>query len=158
MWRFFLDTLPHRLNLSSRGLDIDSIMYPLCNNNVESNAHVFYSCDNASNIWNLVRGWRDAKFPLLSSYEDWDSWFLHWHASNDAKVQAYCSRCERLHLYTLFQIFPYRRFVQFGADQDCYCGAVDYRRKLGVKPNMLALKLVASQVAINSPKYKEFFL
>nr|GEW09968.1 RNA-directed DNA polymerase, eukaryota [Tanacetum cinerariifolium] len=89
MWRFFLDRLPHRLNLSSRGLDIDSIMCPLCKNNVDSNAHVFFSCDITSNVWNLVRGWCDAKFPLLSSCEDWESWFLHWHASNDAKVQAY---------------------------------------------------------------------
>lgn len=51
------------------------------------------------------------------------------------------------------------RFVQFGADQDCHCGAADCRRKLGVKPNKskfpssdAALKMVACQVAINSPK------
>ncbi|GJY88918.1 hypothetical protein Tco_0503546 [Tanacetum coccineum] len=42
-----------------------------------------------------------------------------------------------------------------------YSGVVDYRRKLGVKPNKsklsssdAALKLVACQVAINSPKVK----
>lgn len=53
------------------------------------------------------------------------------------------------------------QFVQFGADQDCHCGAVDCRRKLGVKPNKskfpssdAALKIVACQVAINSPKVK----
>ncbi|PWA65768.1 AWS-like protein [Artemisia annua] len=54
-------------------------------------------------------------------------------------------------------------FVQFGADQDCHCGAAGCRRKLGVKPNNnkaklfssdAALKLVACQVAINSPKVK----
>ncbi|KAL8193924.1 hypothetical protein R6Q57_026166 [Mikania cordata] len=53
------------------------------------------------------------------------------------------------------------QFVQFGADQDCHCGAVGCRRKLGVKPNKskfpssdAALKMVACQVAINSPKVK----
>ncbi|KAF5769437.1 putative [histone H3]-lysine(4) N-trimethyltransferase chromatin remodeling SET family [Helianthus annuus] len=53
------------------------------------------------------------------------------------------------------------QFVQFGADQDCHCGAVDCRRKLGVKPNkskfpssVAALKMVTCQVAINSPKVK----
>ncbi|GJW28107.1 RNA-directed DNA polymerase, eukaryota [Tanacetum coccineum] len=56
MWRLFLDRLPHRLNLSLRGLDIDSIMCPLCNNHVESNAHVFFSCDIARDVWSLVRG------------------------------------------------------------------------------------------------------
>lgn len=53
--------------------------------------------------------------------------------------------------------------MQFGADQDCHCGAAGCRRKLGVKPNNnkaklsssdAALKLVACEVAINSPKVK----
>ncbi|CAN4110231.1 unnamed protein product [Withania somnifera] len=54
------------------------------------------------------------------------------------------------------------QFVQFGADQDCHCGAVGCRRKLGVKPNKpkhpasdaAALKIVACQVAATSPKLK----
>ncbi|KAG8661490.1 histone-lysine N-methyltransferase ASHH3 isoform X2 [Manihot esculenta] len=52
------------------------------------------------------------------------------------------------------------QFVQFGADQDCHCGAVGCRRKLGVKPSKpkissdAALQLVACQVAVSSPKLK----
>lgn len=53
------------------------------------------------------------------------------------------------------------QFVQFGADEDCHCGAVRCRRKLGVKPNKpklpasdTALKIVACQVAATSPKLK----
>ncbi|KAL4580153.1 hypothetical protein LXL04_016334 [Taraxacum kok-saghyz] len=53
------------------------------------------------------------------------------------------------------------QFVQFGADQDCHCGAKGCRQKLGAKPNKskfpssdAALKIVACQVAINSPKVK----
>ncbi|GJX87694.1 RNA-directed DNA polymerase, eukaryota, reverse transcriptase zinc-binding domain protein, partial [Tanacetum coccineum] len=56
MWRMLLDRLPHRLNLSSRGLDIDSILCPVCFEHVESNSHAFFSCSAASNIWRLVRG------------------------------------------------------------------------------------------------------
>ncbi|KAL3347232.1 hypothetical protein AABB24_021091, partial [Solanum stoloniferum] len=45
------------------------------------------------------------------------------------------------------------QFVQFGADQDCHCGAINCKRKLGIRPNKLklpssdaaALKLVACQ-------------
>ncbi|XP_041013792.1 histone-lysine N-methyltransferase ASHH3-like isoform X3 [Juglans microcarpa x Juglans regia] len=49
----------------------------------------------------------------------------------------------------------FSRLVQFGADQDCHCGAVGCRRKLGVKPTKpkissdAALKLVAYQVYQN---------
>ncbi|XP_048319328.2 histone-lysine N-methyltransferase ASHH3 [Ziziphus jujuba] len=52
------------------------------------------------------------------------------------------------------------QFVQFGADQDCHCGAVGCRRKLGVRPTKpkmssdAALRLVACQVAVSSPKLK----
>ncbi|KAL5554773.1 hypothetical protein UlMin_042174, partial [Ulmus minor] len=52
------------------------------------------------------------------------------------------------------------KFVQFGADQDCHCGAAGCRRKLGVRPTKpkmssdAALKLVACQVAMSSPKLK----
>ncbi|GKA90349.1 RNA-directed DNA polymerase, eukaryota [Tanacetum coccineum] len=73
MWRLFLDTLPRRFNLSSRGLDIDSIMCPVCNEHVESNTHVFFSCDTASIVWRLVRAWSDFKIPILSSCKDLDS-------------------------------------------------------------------------------------
>lgn len=52
------------------------------------------------------------------------------------------------------------QFVQFGADQDCHCGAKGCRQKLGVKPSKpkissdAALKLVACQVAVSSTKLK----
>ncbi|XP_041999106.1 histone-lysine N-methyltransferase ASHH3-like [Salvia splendens] len=52
------------------------------------------------------------------------------------------------------------QFVQFGADQDCHCGAAGCRKKLGVKPSKpkpssdAALKIVTCQVAANCPKLK----
>ncbi|XP_027181736.1 histone-lysine N-methyltransferase ASHH3 [Coffea eugenioides] len=55
------------------------------------------------------------------------------------------------------------QFVQFGADQNCYCGAAGCRQKLGVKPNKpktpssdAALEIVACQLAVTSPKVKAF--
>ncbi|CAN8284548.1 unnamed protein product [Cochlearia groenlandica] len=50
------------------------------------------------------------------------------------------------------------QFVQFGADQDCHCGAVSCRKKLGVKPSKPklaseeAFNLVAREVAQTLPK------
>lgn len=50
------------------------------------------------------------------------------------------------------------QFVQFGADQDCHCGAIGCRRKLGVKPSKPkgpsdeALHVVVSEVAQTLPK------
>ncbi|GKB81306.1 hypothetical protein Tco_0948201 [Tanacetum coccineum] len=72
--------LPHRFNLSSRGLDINSIMCPVSNGHAESNIHVFFSCDTASIVWRLVHAWSDSKISILSSCEDLDSWLPSWRA------------------------------------------------------------------------------
>ena len=45
MWRLRLDRLPHRLNLSRRGIDINSILCSVCNKGMESNEHLFCSCE-----------------------------------------------------------------------------------------------------------------
>ncbi|KAF6169095.1 hypothetical protein GIB67_038592 [Kingdonia uniflora] len=54
------------------------------------------------------------------------------------------------------------QFVQFGADQDCHCGALGCRQKLGAKPSKhkssssdAAFKLVAREVAASSHKLKQ---
>lgn len=58
------------------------------------------------------------------------------------------------------------QFVQFGADQDCHCGAAGCRRKLGAKPSKpkmssdAALKLVACQngdlhIGSSQPPYNQ---
>nr|GFA31013.1 hypothetical protein [Tanacetum cinerariifolium] len=50
LWRLSLDRLPHRLNLSSHGLDIPTISYSSCNGNVASAYHVFFECDLVKEI------------------------------------------------------------------------------------------------------------
>ncbi|GJW51150.1 RNA-directed DNA polymerase, eukaryota [Tanacetum coccineum] len=53
-WKICLDRLPTRLNLSSRGLDIPSILCPLCNEAVESTSHLFFSCPLARQFMRLI--------------------------------------------------------------------------------------------------------
>ncbi|GKC40667.1 RNA-directed DNA polymerase, eukaryota [Tanacetum coccineum] len=50
IWRLILDRLPTRLNLSLLGIDIPSIACTTCNASMETNEHVFFECDTASNI------------------------------------------------------------------------------------------------------------
>ncbi|GJR76426.1 RNA-directed DNA polymerase, eukaryota [Tanacetum coccineum] len=84
-----IDRLPNRLNLSSRGLDIDSIMCPVCNSSVESSVHTFFTCDTTSDVWHRVHTWTDSMLLLFSSYDDWDIWLQSWQAPNSKKDRAY---------------------------------------------------------------------
>ncbi|GKE00383.1 RNA-directed DNA polymerase, eukaryota, reverse transcriptase zinc-binding domain protein, partial [Tanacetum coccineum] len=84
-----VNRLPNRLNLSSRGLDLDSISCMVCNGSVESNTHIFFTCDTATSVWRLVESWTGFSFPIFCSCEDWDFWFDSWHASKDKKSRTY---------------------------------------------------------------------
>ena len=52
MWRIAHNSLPHRLNLLRRGMDLDPIC-PMCNRMNEDGAHLFLKCKAAK------MGWRD---------------------------------------------------------------------------------------------------
>nr|GEY05577.1 reverse transcriptase domain-containing protein [Tanacetum cinerariifolium] len=87
LWRLSLDRLPHRLNLSSRGIDIPTISCSSDNGNVESADHIFFACDLAKDVWSLVRKWCDLSSPSFVSYVDWKSWLCLWHVSKGPNVE-----------------------------------------------------------------------
>nr|GEY47453.1 RNA-directed DNA polymerase, eukaryota, reverse transcriptase zinc-binding domain protein [Tanacetum cinerariifolium] len=49
-WRFCLDKLPTRANLSLRGMDVPSIACPFCKSAVESSSHIFFACPLARQV------------------------------------------------------------------------------------------------------------
>nr|GEY28764.1 RNA-directed DNA polymerase, eukaryota [Tanacetum cinerariifolium] len=111
LWRLSIYRLPHRLNLSSRGLDIPTISYSSCNGNVESADHVFFECDLVKEIWCLVCKWCDISIPTFASYDTWNSWFFTWQAT----------KAKSRRLYIIFAalfwwIWRYRNSVTFSSD------------------------------------------
>ncbi|GKB86836.1 RNA-directed DNA polymerase, eukaryota, reverse transcriptase zinc-binding domain protein [Tanacetum coccineum] len=89
IWRLSLDRLPHRLNLSLRGMDILTISCSSCNANVESANHIFFECTIASDMWKLVYRWCDIPFVQALSFEAFKDWFSSWHAPKDKKHKLY---------------------------------------------------------------------
>ena len=75
-WKVKMDGLPTRLKLSYRGLDINSILCPVCGIAVESSRHLFFECFLARDIFRKVCQWWDINFRELHSFEDWSDWLL----------------------------------------------------------------------------------
>ncbi|GKB47939.1 RNA-directed DNA polymerase, eukaryota [Tanacetum coccineum] len=73
-WKVKLDVLPTRFNLSKRGLDINSILCPICENYAESSSHLFFACSLARDIFRNIASWWDVKSPHVSSFEEWEMW------------------------------------------------------------------------------------
>ncbi|GJR41801.1 RNA-directed DNA polymerase, eukaryota [Tanacetum coccineum] len=110
MWRLSLDRLPHRLNLSSRGMDIPAISCPSCNANVESANHVFFECDIATDMWKLVFRWCDIPLFQASSWDSFNDWIISWHASKEKKHRFYVITTS-----VLWWLWRYRNSVTFSS-------------------------------------------
>ncbi|GKA38747.1 RNA-directed DNA polymerase, eukaryota [Tanacetum coccineum] len=83
---FKLDNLPTRLNLSRRGVDLESIFCPICNLAVESSDHILFQCSLVKEIYFKIANWWDIDAVVLSSYIDWWSWFSSIHLSTKLKM------------------------------------------------------------------------
>ncbi|GJZ40520.1 RNA-directed DNA polymerase, eukaryota, reverse transcriptase zinc-binding domain protein [Tanacetum coccineum] len=73
-WKIKLNFLPSRLNLSRRGLDIPTIMCPICEKYAKSTNHIFYDCYMVRDIYRKIASWWDVSSPQISSYEEWEAW------------------------------------------------------------------------------------
>ncbi|GJR29260.1 RNA-directed DNA polymerase, eukaryota [Tanacetum coccineum] len=86
VWRVRMDKLPTRLNLSLRGVDIPSILCPVCDVVVESTSHILFSCPLAHDVLCKVMTWWDLDTPNILSYEEWLCWFSNLHIHKQAKI------------------------------------------------------------------------
>ncbi|GJW98631.1 RNA-directed DNA polymerase, eukaryota [Tanacetum coccineum] len=75
-WKVSLDKLPSRFNLSLRGIDIPSIICPICSSAGESCSHLIFSCNLARLILRKVARWWELDIPDFHSYEDWLAWLI----------------------------------------------------------------------------------
>ncbi|XP_071738688.1 uncharacterized protein [Rutidosis leptorrhynchoides] len=57
VWRVTRRRLPIRVELDKRGIDLNSVRCPLCDDNIESLDHVFIFCKHALDVWERVYKW-----------------------------------------------------------------------------------------------------
>lgn len=62
-----LDRIPTRCNLDRRVVDLDSTMYPVCNDEVEDVTHLFNKCSITQEVWIWVDSWMDIDVPVFDS-------------------------------------------------------------------------------------------
>ncbi|GJX30375.1 RNA-directed DNA polymerase, eukaryota [Tanacetum coccineum] len=74
-WRVCFNKLPTRLNLSLCGIDIPSIICPLCSIAMESTSHLLFSCHLARQLMLKVARWWELEVHDFISYSDWLVWF-----------------------------------------------------------------------------------
>ncbi|XP_071695244.1 uncharacterized protein [Rutidosis leptorrhynchoides] len=113
LWRFRLDSLPVRWLLSSKGIDINSIVCPVCNNGVETRDHLFFGCSLASNLWRLLRVWLNCAMPSFSSWDTFIVWIEGIQLTNVQKKKIIASV-----VTLLWALWRFRNGVVFN---DSFC-------------------------------------
>nr|GEU34242.1 RNA-directed DNA polymerase, eukaryota, reverse transcriptase zinc-binding domain protein [Tanacetum cinerariifolium] len=78
--------LPTRLYLSPKGVDISSILFPLCDASVESSSHLFFSCPLVCQMRSKVSRWWELDDSVLHSYDEWLTWFNNIRLSKNLKI------------------------------------------------------------------------
>ncbi|XP_071688914.1 uncharacterized protein [Rutidosis leptorrhynchoides] len=69
IWRAKLNRLPVLSELYKRGIDLDPLLCPFCNNEVETLKHALCDCAIAKDVWSRVSRWWNTNyinFPCLS--------------------------------------------------------------------------------------------
>ncbi|GJU82680.1 RNA-directed DNA polymerase, eukaryota [Tanacetum coccineum] len=110
-WKVKLDCLPTRLNISRRGMSINSILCPNCDKEVESSSHIFFSCQFAREIFARITSWWEVPFSEISSYDEWFLWLMNLRLPllNKQMLEGVC--------YTMWwNIWSFRNKNIFGLD------------------------------------------
>ncbi|GJS57179.1 RNA-directed DNA polymerase, eukaryota [Tanacetum coccineum] len=75
-WKVNHNALPTRWNLSNRGINIQSLVCPVCDDGIETTSHLFFSCSMTNAIYERITRWWNIPFVGWTSYEEWLGWFI----------------------------------------------------------------------------------
>nr|GFB43681.1 RNA-directed DNA polymerase, eukaryota, reverse transcriptase zinc-binding domain protein [Tanacetum cinerariifolium] len=69
-WRVLNGRLATRSNLDRRGIDIDSVRCPLCDDDIETEEHLFIHCKVAKEIWlDVLKWWRIPNVSFVTLHD-----------------------------------------------------------------------------------------
>ncbi|GJW51879.1 RNA-directed DNA polymerase, eukaryota [Tanacetum coccineum] len=86
VWRARRDFLPTRVNISRRGILLESSSCPLCSSSEEDIHHVLFGCGLAESIFRRICRWWELDWQVLVSFSDWNSWFSLIRLSSKVKA------------------------------------------------------------------------
>ncbi|GJW54080.1 RNA-directed DNA polymerase, eukaryota, reverse transcriptase zinc-binding domain protein [Tanacetum coccineum] len=80
-----LNKLPSRVNLDLKGIDVGLLLCPICQEDVESVNHIFFSCEMAKALWDLFAKWWELDIPFCDNISDWFTWLDSLKVSNKVR-------------------------------------------------------------------------
>ncbi|GJX98461.1 RNA-directed DNA polymerase, eukaryota, reverse transcriptase zinc-binding domain protein [Tanacetum coccineum] len=109
VWRALRGRLPVRVELDRRGVDLDSVLCPSCNNIVETCSHSLITCDLAMGVWDKIFSWWKAVCVNAFSLDEFFS------SNGNVNVPTYFSRVCQAVIWSIgYFIWKERNTYVFG--------------------------------------------
>ncbi|XP_071689084.1 uncharacterized protein [Rutidosis leptorrhynchoides] len=70
IWRVMQERIPVRVELDKRGVDMDSVRCPVCDDDIETAEHTFLHCEFAKDIWSRIFRWWGSNRHMYSCLGD----------------------------------------------------------------------------------------
>nr|GEW45197.1 hypothetical protein [Tanacetum cinerariifolium] len=86
IWRLNLHKLSSIVNLYKKGIDVGSILCPICHDDVEMVNHTFFNCEIAKDLWALLVNWWELDIPMCVNILGWYVWLDSLHVSIRARL------------------------------------------------------------------------
>ncbi|KAL4565322.1 hypothetical protein LXL04_029411 [Taraxacum kok-saghyz] len=108
-WRVALNRLPTRCNLVSKSIDLETVLCPVCQMEVESLAHFLFRCEVPFALWGRVALWCDVYMSVFDSFEEVRQWVEGQSAVNfrQLKMEAVC-------FIVMWVLWMFRTGIVFG--------------------------------------------
>ncbi|GJY60414.1 RNA-directed DNA polymerase, eukaryota, reverse transcriptase zinc-binding domain protein [Tanacetum coccineum] len=84
LWRLLLNKLPSRVNLDRKDIDVVLILCLICQLDVKTANHIFFTCEIAKELWALMARWWELDIPFCVNISEWFDWLDSLHLSNKA--------------------------------------------------------------------------
>nr|GEY35892.1 RNA-directed DNA polymerase, eukaryota, reverse transcriptase zinc-binding domain protein [Tanacetum cinerariifolium] len=89
LWRLKRNNLSSRVNLDRRGIEISSLLCPLCLGDFEMVNHSLFNCDMAKGLWSLFAKLWEVDIPVCSNIAEWYEWLGSLHVYSKMTSSAY---------------------------------------------------------------------
>nr|GEX44231.1 RNA-directed DNA polymerase, eukaryota, reverse transcriptase zinc-binding domain protein [Tanacetum cinerariifolium] len=86
LWRLTLNKLPTKMNLDRKGIDVDSLLCPICLEDIETVNHTFVNCVTAKDLLALLARWWELDIPFCENISEWFSWLDSSSLSSKARL------------------------------------------------------------------------
>ncbi|XP_071712623.1 uncharacterized protein [Rutidosis leptorrhynchoides] len=73
VWRALRGRILTKVEFDKRGIDLDNILCPICNDSVETVEHTLITCKMAKDVWQAIYNWWESSPPNSSSLSDFFS-------------------------------------------------------------------------------------